>query len=154
MHIKLSELKEEPPKPAKTVEKTHLSESYSKWSESSRNYLKVLGIVAVVVAIGVTAIGYFTLPGFGDPVRGPKGLEDAMRDHFLVNEKRTATDITFYDCDTYYWARVGVERRPDIKTNPIYLVDKYIAKALAVEGDRWAIVATAVTSPEMDTPCG
>ncbi|MEO6050222.1 MAG: hypothetical protein ABIP78_02685 [Pyrinomonadaceae bacterium] len=139
--------------PVSGDDKNRLFQTHQKSSGSSRNYLKLLGILAVVVVVAGVLISYFTLPRFGDAVRAPKGLEVAVRDHFLVNEKRTSTDITFYNCDTYYWARVGVEKRPDIKTNPIYLVESYKANATARDDGTWTITAKPITSPETDAPC-
>jgi len=134
-------------------DKNRLFQTHKEVSGSSRKYLIVLGILAVIVVVGGILISYLTLPRFGDPIRAPKGLEDAVRAHFLEKEKRTSTDITFYYCDIYYWARVGVEKRPDIKTNPIYLIATYKARATAVGENAWSITATPITSPEMDVPC-
>lgn len=134
-------------------DKNRLFETHEKSSGSSRKYLKLLGIFAVVVAIAGVAISYFTMPRFGDVVRAPTELEMAIRDHFLVSEKRTSTDIIVYYCETFYWARVGVEVRPDIKTNAIYLIPNYKALATARDDGSWTIKATPLTSPEMDAPC-
>ena len=134
-------------------DKNRLFQTHKKSSEISRRYLKFLGGFAVIVIIVGVVIGYMTLPRMGDTVRAPKGLEEAVRDHFLLKEKRTTTDISFYYCETYYWARVGVEKRPDIKTNPLYLIESY--KARAAQGDgNWAITAEPIKGPEMDVPCG
>jgi hypothetical protein len=135
------------------VEKNRLFQTVEEKNSSSRKYLKMLAIFGCVVIVGGVAIAYFTLPRLGDVVRAPQGLEAAVRDHFLVTEKRTSTDITFYYCETFYWARVGVEKRPDIKTNPVYQLDTYKAHAEAGAGGTWAITATPISSPEMDTPC-
>ena len=132
--------------------KNRLFQTHVESSGKSRTYLKLLGIVVVVVIIAGIVVSYVTLPQPGDLVRAPKGLEEAVRDHFLVNEKRTATDVTVYYCGTFYWARVGVEKRPDIKTNPLYLLSTYTARATADEG-KWKIMSGPVTSPEMDVPC-
>lgn len=139
--------------PSTGDDKNRLFQTHQKSSEGSRNYLKLLGILAVVVVVAGVLISYYTLPRFGDAVRAPKGLETAVRNHFLANEKRTSTDIIFYNCETYYWARVGVEKRSDIKTNPIYLIESYKANATARDDGTWTITATPITSPEMDTPC-
>jgi hypothetical protein len=136
------------------VEKEHLFETVQKTGGSARKYLTVLGIVAVFVIIGGIVLSYLTLPKAGDKVLGPQGLEQALRDHFQLVEKRTATDIDFYYCESFYWARVGVEKRPDIKTNPIYLVDKYKAAAQKREDGTWNVIsATPITSPDQDQPC-
>lgn len=134
------------------VEKDRLFQTVKEETGSERNYLKVLGIVVVLVLVAGGIIFYLTLPKTGDQVRGSTQMEMAVRDHFLTKEKRTATDITFYQCDKYFWARVGVEVRTDIKTNPIYALDKYAAR-IEPSGNTFNITATPVTAPEIDTPC-
>ncbi len=134
-------------------DKNRLFQTHRKSSDSTRRYLKLLGIFGVIVLGAGAAISYFTLPRMGDAVRAPAGLEAAIRDHVLVNEKRTATDIIFYYCESFYWAHVDVEKRPDIKTNPIYLIGSYRAQATAQENGSWTIASAPITSPEMDIPC-
>ena len=137
---------------ADPVDKNRLFETLQETTESSRNYFKVFSIVAVCVLVAGVGIYYLMAPGIGDQVRAPQGLEDAVRSHFLDKEKRTATDITFYNCDGFYWARVDVETRPDIETNPIYKIPRYRAKAVNSDVG-WNISASPVTSEDMDVPC-
>lgn len=134
------------------VEKDRLFQTVKEETGSERKYLKVLGIVVVLVLVAGGVVFYLTLPGVGDQVRGSAEMEMAVRDHFLTKEKRTATDITFYQCDKYFWARVGVEVRTDIKTNPVYALDKYTAR-VEPSGNAFNITAMPVTSPETDVPC-
>ena len=144
----------EPAKPAApvVVEKDRLFQTVKEETGSERSYLKVFGIIVVLVLVGGGIAFYLTLPGVGDQVRGSTAMEMAVREHFLTKEKRTATDITFYQCDKYFWARVGVEVRTDIKTNPVYALDKYTAR-IEPSGGNFNITATPVTSPEIDIPC-
>jgi hypothetical protein len=160
----LDDLVERPPEPEKKkprpavagsappIDNDHLFETHQRTTRSWQQYLKLLGIVSVLVVLAGGAIFYLTLPSFGDRVRAPQGLEPAMRSYFLDTEKRTANDIAFYFCDTYYWARVEVEKRPDITTNPVYQIGTYVARATA-DGDEWKISAVPVTTPEIDVPC-
>lgn len=134
------------------VEKDRLFQTVKEETGSERNYLKVLGIVVVLVLVAGGIVFYLTLPKVGDQIRGSTQMEMAVRDHFLTKEKRTSTDITFYQCDKYFWARVGVEVRTDIKTNPVYALDKYTAR-IEPSGNAFNITATPVTSPEIDVPC-
>ncbi len=139
--------------PAESDDKDRLFQTLRETSGSSRNYLKLLLIVALfVVAVGAV-IYYLTLPGVGDEVRGPKPLEDRVRTHFLEKEKRDATDLTFFTCGDHYWVRVDVEPRPDIQANPVYRFSRYRAIAFPHEDGTWDITASPVTSPEMDVPC-
>lgn len=137
--------------PGGEVEKNRLFETLDHEAPSERNYLKLLGIVALVVIVGGAVVSYLMMPGIGDEIRVSKEVELAVRDHFLTKEKRDATDITFYQCDGYYGARVGVETRSDIP-NPIYKIATYSARATAA-GGAWNVTAQPITSPEMDVPC-
>lgn len=144
------------PKPERLVlqdvEKNRLFETQEEFHGSTRNYLKAFGIVVIVVLAASALIFYFTLPGIGDQVRTPAGLEDAVRENFSTKQKRTATDIVTYQCEGYYWLEVGVETRTDI-ANPIYKVGTYSAKAEQNAGGEWQITAQPVTSPEKPVPC-
>lgn len=133
------------------VEKNRLFETLNAEAPSERNYLKLLGLVAVVVIIGGLIVSYLMIPGVGDDVRVSREVELAVRNHFLEREKRTATDITFYQCDGFFWARVGVETRTDMP-NPIYRIATYSARATA-SGNQWNVTAQPITSTEMDKPC-
>ncbi len=141
------------PEPVPVLKEDRLFETQAKTIRSSRSYLAVIGIVAVVVLILGGLIFYLTLPGIGDKVRGPEGAENAVRNHFSDMEKRTATDITFYLCDKFYWAHVDVEVRPDVSANPLARISSYSAKAVRGDDGKWNVSAAPITSPEMDTPC-
>ena len=141
------------PRPVVVVEKEHLFETQQKVVESSRNYLRLFVIVIIFIAIAGTAIFYITLPGVGDRIRVAPEMEDAVRNHFLEKEKRTAGDITFYKCDNFTWARVEVETRTDIPGNPVFKVSKYSARATPRTSGSWDITAAPITSPELDKPC-
>lgn len=145
------------PKPAARpvpvyVEKDRLFETTEKVSSSSRHYLVLLGIVAVIVIVGGAIVFYYVQPGVGDVVRAPRGGEDAVREYFLGTVKRTATDVTFYKCDGFYWARVGVETRTDLP-NPLMKVGTFKAKLTGQEGAWQVSDATAVQSQDQDVPC-
>ena len=113
----------------------------------------MLVVIGFVVAAAGGVIFYLNLPGRGDQVRPPRGLETAVRTHFLDVEKRNSGDISFYYCEAYYWARVEVEKRPDIKTNPVYQIGSYAARGVLVNESGWEIAATPITSAELDIPC-
>jgi len=133
------------------VEKNRLFQTVEKTKGSSRKYLIVLGVVAVfVIAAGVTA-SYLTLPGVGDKVLAPRGLDQSMREHFLTKQKRDMTVNTVYQCEGFFWTRVGVETRNDLP-NPVFRIGTYAARATP-NGDGWDITAAPITSPEMDVPC-
>jgi hypothetical protein len=103
-----------------------------------------------VIVVGL-AVFYLTLPDVGDTVRAPAGSELAVRDHLLTTHKRTATDITFYQCDGYYSANAGVETRNDLP-NPVFRIATYSARAVERNG-QWEITAAPVTPPAQFVPC-
>lgn len=134
-------------------DKDHLFETVEKKTESRRSYAKLFAVVAVAVVIAGFAIAYLTLlPGRGDKVKASTGMELAIRDHFLMVQKRTATDIETYYCGDFYWARVGVETRTDIP-NPLLRVRTYAARAVSPADSAWNVTAAPIASPEMDEPC-
>jgi hypothetical protein len=131
----------------------HLFQTHERVESSSRSYLKLLGVFVILVAIAAVVLSYLSLPKVGDPVRGPQGLEMAIHNYFVDKEKRNPTNIAIYQCDDYYWARVMVEKRPDIRTDPKYLIDKYKARASSADEVNWTITALPITSPDADVPC-
>lgn len=133
------------------VEKDRLFQTVEETKKSSGSYLKLLAVVCVVVAVGGAVLWYMNRPGVGDKVRVSAAMELAVRDHFLLKEKRTATDIAFYQCDGSHWARVGVETRTDMP-NPLMRVGTFAAK-ITPAGETWSITASPITSPELDVPC-
>jgi hypothetical protein len=136
------------------VEKNRLFETLEEETGHERNYLKLLGLVAAGVVVIGAVVFYFSLPGVGDKVKAPKGLEDQVRDHLLIKEKRTPTDMTFYYCGKYYWAAVEVETRPDIPGAPINRVSRYRVAAIQADAEDWNITAVPVTGTDPDVPCG
>lgn len=137
--------------PAMAVEKNRLFQTVQETKSSSRNYLKVLFVVCIIVAAAGSVIWFVNRPGPGDKIRVPAAMELAVRDHFLATEKRTATDIAFYQCNGFTWARVGVETRNDIP-NPLLRVPTYSAR-ISASGEIWTVSATPITTPDGDVPC-
>lgn len=135
------------------IEKNRLFETHQKTKRSLGSYVKVILVVAVGVAIAGGAFMYFTLPGIGDAVLRPAGLEQELRHHMSDVEKRDATDMAYYLCDQFHWVRVGVETRPDIPAKPHNMVDKYRVKASQTADGKWTIAALPILSAEENIPC-
>jgi hypothetical protein len=138
--------------PLTRAREDRLFQTHDRTSRSGTQYLRLLSVVSVLVVIAGALALYLTLPDIGDQVRAPKGLEEAVRTHFLDVEKRNAGDIFFYYCEDYYWARVEVETRPDVKTNPSYQIGTYAARA-STASSGWEIKAIPITSSELERPC-
>jgi hypothetical protein len=140
------------PQTPRSVEKDRLFETLDKERSGNRSYAKLLLIAVVIVLIAGGLVFYLMLPGVGDQVRAPKGLEQAVRDHLLDKQKRVATDIVFYYCGgDSYWAHAGVETRTDIP-NPVYKLNKYAVNAKG-QDPSWEITSKPVNSPDDDKPC-
>ena len=151
--IKDAKVETPPDKPPVVVEKDRLFQTVKEETGSERSYLKLLGIVSIFAAVAVGLALYFMQPGVGDRIKVSRETELAVRDHFQTKEKRSATDILFYQCDKYQWAHVNVEKRTDIKTNPVYAIDKYTARITQASDGTFNITATPITSDDMDVPC-
>lgn len=135
-------------------DKNRLFETQQEITGFNRHYLKLLLIVAVFVIVAGSIIYYITLPGLGDQVLGPKGLEENVRSYFLDAQKRTATDITFFYCGGYYSAKVDVEARYDIPGNPQASIPTFWAKAEPRDGGAWEIsVPSDQTGYSEADPC-
>ena len=135
------------------ADQDRLFQTHQRTDRTWRQYLSMLMVITVLVIAGGGLAFYLTLPKPGDQVRPPRGLEAAVRAHFLDVEKRASGDIVFFYCENFYWARVEVEKRPDIKTNPVYQIGSYAARAVPDETE-WQITAVPITSQELNTPCG
>jgi hypothetical protein len=134
------------------IEKNRLFETQQEFADSSGHYLKVFGAIAVGLLIAGLVIAYAMQPGVGDQVRAREGMEEAVREHLLTVQKRTATDIVFYKCDGFYWARAGVEIRKDLP-NPVFRIDKYSARLTQAGETLWNVTAQPIAGAELDTPC-
>lgn len=109
---------------------------------SKAGYVKTLGIVAVVVLATIAAVLYFNLPGIGDEVKAPAGLEDAINDHFISKEKREITEIKVFYCKDYYAVQVKLKPLPsNLKTSPERATDNYDASGTEGSRGRWTILA-------------
>ena len=135
-------------------DKNRLFETQQEITGFNRHYLKLLLIVAALVIVVGSVVYYVTLPGIGDQVLGPKGLEENIRAYFLDVQKRTATDITFYNCGAFYTAKVDVEARYDIPGNPLAAIPTYWARAEPRDGGTWDISVPLDQSGYSETePC-
>jgi hypothetical protein len=134
-------------------DKNRLFETHQKSGKSIRNYEKFFIPIVVLVIAAIAAVVYFSLPGVGDQVRPAQDLYDAVYDHMLTSEKRTATDMTFYYCDSFYTAKVTVEPKSTAPTKPEDVATQF--KIVARKGDdgTWQISDTAVRPKEEITPC-
>jgi len=134
-------------------DKIRLFETQQRNVRSWQHYFKLLLIVSLFVLVVGGVLFYFSLPGVGDEVKAPQGLEDSVRAHFLDKEKRTMTGESVFYCGSFYWVKVEVEKRPDIPSMPNNMLTQYRARATQLDDGTWQITAAPVLSNENDTPC-
>ena len=96
--------------------KIRLFETQQREKAGGFNYLKRFLPVAVVAIIVVGVIIYMMQPGIGSAVKPPKEVEDAVYDYMLKKEHRSVREITFYNCDGWYWVKILAEPRSSIAT--------------------------------------
>jgi hypothetical protein len=65
-------------------------------------YIKTFAVAAVVGVIILGAVLYFGQAQYGDLVRPPAGLEDAVRSYFFKTEKMEAAEVNAYLCEGAY----------------------------------------------------
>lgn len=120
---------------------------------SVRDYAKFFLPIALVVIVGIAAVVYFLSPGIGDTVRPSNELYNAVYDHMLTNEKRTANEVIFYKCDGYYWVKVLAEPRAYPPSNLEDAVNQYrLSVRENADGSR-QIATLPLPAKEDDVPC-
>ncbi|KXK04783.1 MAG: hypothetical protein UZ17_ACD001000786 [Acidobacteria bacterium OLB17] len=142
----------EDPPPIDPNDKSRLFQTVSRSPSIGRKYLKAfLPIAGLVVAAGIVFF-YWSIPGIGDTIRPRPELDLAVRYHLLEKHGRVATDITFYKCDGFTWAKADVEKRPDIP-NPVLQLGSYKVKAVPDGPKSWTMTSKPIEKGENPTPC-
>jgi len=89
--------------------KIRLFETQQREDESGSSYLKKFILVAVVAIMVVAGAIYFMQPGIGSAVKPPKEVEDSVYEYMRSKEHRSVHEITFYNCDGWYWVKILAE---------------------------------------------
>jgi hypothetical protein len=131
--------------------KIRLFETQRRETESDSGYLKKFLPVAVVAVLIVAGLIYFMQPGIGSAVKPPKAVEDSVYEYMRSKEHRSVREITFYNCDGWYWVKILADPRSsesvDDPSNKYRLrVDR--------NGDSMANIQTLPQpNKSNDTPC-
>ncbi|HMQ02636.1 MAG TPA: hypothetical protein PKD26_01800 [Pyrinomonadaceae bacterium] len=133
------------------VEKSRLFDTVKDSGRSATDYLKVLGVVVVVVLLAGGLALYMMAPAEGEQVRPPDFLQSAVRTHFIDKEKRSVETATFYLCREFYAARVQLEQRPDITARQMDEGRRWL-KAVEKAKNQWEI--TSSVDEDDKPPCG
>ena len=91
--------------------KIRLFETQQREDESGSGYWKKFLVVAIVALIIVAGAIYLLQPGVGSAVKPPKEVEDSVYEYMRSKEHRSVREITFYQCDGYYWVKILAEPR-------------------------------------------
>jgi len=133
--------------------KIRLFETQQKTSKSVHDYVKHFLPFALIVIVGLGVLYYFLQPGVGDEVRASDEMYTSVYDHMLTKEKRTASEMTFYKCDGYYWVKVLAQPRvypPSLRLDP---VNQYRLTAKEQPDGKYQITTLPSQSQQDDVPC-
>lgn len=133
-------------------DKSRLFQTVSRERSSLVGYLKIFLPIAGLVVLAGIAFYFFTIPGVGDSIRPQTELDLAVRYHLLETRGRIATDITYYKCDGFTWAKADVEKRPDIP-NPVLQLGSYVVRAVPSGTNSWEFTSKPLQSGEKPAPC-
>jgi hypothetical protein len=132
--------------------KIRLFETQQRETESGSGYLKKFLPVAVVAIVVVAGAIYFMQPGIGSAVKPPKEVEDSVYEYMRSKEHRSVREITFYQCDGYYWVKILADPRTAVGS----VDDPSNQYRLRVDrsGDTAANIQTLpLLDKENDVPC-
>lgn len=110
---------------------------------SRAKYIKTFIIAAVIGALIVALVLYFSQARTGDAVRAPVGLEDAVKSYFLKNEKLDVTEQKTFLCKDAYGIEVWVTPATSSTAGKV----KKTAIAISREGDSTWEVKPNETDP-------
>ena len=133
--------------------KIRLFETQKRESDEARGYFKKFLPVAVVAILIIGGVIYFMQPGAGDAVKPPKEVEDSVYNYMLTVEHRSVREITFYNCDGWYWVKILAEPRTALASAD----DPSNQYRLRVDrnGDQAANIQTLPVPPkDHGKPCG
>jgi len=131
--------------------KIRLFETQARESSGGQDYLKKFLPVIVLAVIIIGGVIYLMKPGVGSAVKPPKAVEDSVYDYMRSKEHRSVREITFYNCDGWYWVKILADPRGsesvDDDSNQFRLrVDR--------NGDEAGNIQTLpLPSRENDVPC-
>lgn len=94
--------------------KIRLFETQQRETESGSGYVKKFLAVAFVAVLVVAGLIYFMQPGIGSAVKPPKAVEDSVYEYMRSKEHRSVREITFYQCDGYYWVKILADPRTSV----------------------------------------
>lgn len=135
-------------------DKVRLFETERNRSGSASGYARKFLPVALIVIVAIAASVYLLMPGVGDEIQGTHEMRRAVIDHMQSKEKRTATEITFYKCDGYFWAKVLAEPKPYPESNLLDDVNQFRLKVTPNGKETYQLETLPLPAKADDIPCG
>ena len=134
--------------------KIRLFETQARESRGVHDHLKRFLPVIVIAIVVVGGVIYMMQPGIGSAVKPPKPVEDSVYDYMQKTERRSVREITFYNCDSWYWVRILAEPKSYPPSNLEDAVNQYRLR-VDRSGDTVSNIQTLPLPPkENDKPCG
>jgi hypothetical protein len=134
-------------------DKVRLFETERNRSSSVSGYARKFLPVALIVIVAIAAAVYFLMPGTGDEIQGSHAIRRAVIDHLKSKEKRDATEITFYKCDGYFWAKVLAEPKPYPPSLLLDDVNQYRLKVVQNGKETYQLETLTLPAKADDVPC-
>ena len=134
-------------------DKVRLFETERNRGSSVSGYARKFLPVALIVIVAIAAAVYFLMPGTGDEIQGSHEMRRAVVDHLKSKEKRDATEITFYKCDGYFWAKVLAEPKPYPESNLLDDVNQFRIKVTQTGKDTYRSETLPLPAKADDIPC-
>ena len=135
-------------------DKVRLFETERNLSSSVSGYARKFLPVAMIVIVAIAAAVYFLMPGTGDEIQGSHEMRRAVIDHLKSKEKRDATEITFYKCDGYFWAKALAEPKPYPPSLLLDDVNQFRIKVTPTGKETYQSETLPLPSKADDVPCG
>jgi hypothetical protein len=135
-------------------DKVRLFETERNRSSSVSGYARKFLPVALIVIVGIAAAVYFLMPGTGDEIQGSYEMRRAVIDHLKSKEKRDLTEVTFYKCDGYFWAKVLAEPKPYPPSLLEDDVNQFRIKVTPTGKETYRSETLPLPAKADDVPCG
>lgn len=134
-------------------DKVRLFQTVEENRRSVSNYAKILAPIALLVLIGLIAAVYFTRTKTGDEAMPPGTMRQQVYDFMLAREKRTPREMTFFQCDGFYWVRILAEPKSYPPSLLLDDVNQFRLSARQYGDDKWEISKLALAPKSDDVPC-
>ena len=135
-------------------DKVRLFETERNRGSSVSGYARKFFPVALIVIAGLAAAVYFLMPGTGDEIQGSHEMRRAVVDHLKTKEKRDLTEVTFYKCDGYFWAKALAEPKPYPPSLLLDDVNQFRIKVTQTGKDTYQSETLPLPAKTDDVPCG